>query len=163
MAGLEPRFFFTENRAGVEEVLHGPEGPVIRHFLERAMLIKEAARVQLRRTTRYSTGELERSLYVRYARMGEHDGFVIGSNSPHAYFVHEGTKPHVITPRTATVLRWVGSDGSVVYARSVNHPGSPPNHFLSDNLPIAVGRSPLAPSVMARTSTGGLYITRGRF
>jgi hypothetical protein len=63
----------------------------------------------------------------------------IGSSLPYADMVHEGTRPHVILPRTKRVLRWVGDDGRVHFARVVHHPGARPNHYLTDNLHLAAG------------------------
>lgn len=52
-----------------------------------------------------------------------------GSRVPYADFVENGTPPHVIRPRTAQVLRFVGRSGDVVYSHYVNHPGMRPNPF----------------------------------
>lgn len=50
---------------------------------------------------------------------------VVGSNLPYARIHEFGgvTRPHVIRPRTAGALSWVGPRGRV-FARVVNHPGS---------------------------------------
>lgn len=39
-------------------------------------------------------------------------------------FWNEGTKPHIIRPRFASVLRFVARGGNVVYTTLVNHPGT---------------------------------------
>lgn len=50
----------------------------------------------------------------------------IHADAAHAEFVRDGTRPHVIVPVRARVLRFeVGGD--VVYAARVNHPGTAPN------------------------------------
>ena len=55
--------------------------------------------------------------------------FEITCNVDYASFVHDGARPHVIRPRSASVLRFrIG--GRVVYARVVNHPGTAPRPFL---------------------------------
>lgn len=47
----------------------------------------------------------------------------------YATYVNDGTRPHVIRPRNAQVLRFrVG--GRIVFARKVDHPGTKPNPFL---------------------------------
>lgn len=43
-------------------------------------------------------------------------------------YVRDGTRPHVITPKNAKMLRFV-VNGQVVYARMVHHPGTKPNRF----------------------------------
>jgi hypothetical protein len=63
----------------------------------------------------------------------------IGSSLPYAMLHHDGTRPHVILPRTKRVLRWVGDDGRVYFARAVHHPGTQPNRYLTDNLHLAGG------------------------
>lgn len=62
----------------------------------------------------------------------------VGSFKPWG-FVTRGTKAHPILPVRATVLRFETRDGSVVFARKVNHPGTQPNRF-----PMQVWRESLA-------------------
>ncbi len=45
----------------------------------------------------------------------------------YAIFVHEGTAPHEIMPKTKKALFWPGADHPV---RKVNHPGTKPNPFM---------------------------------
>lgn len=55
--------------------------------------------------------------------------WTVGSDVYYAPFVNDGTRPHIIRPRRASVLRFqVG--GQTVYARVVHHPGTKPNPFL---------------------------------
>lgn len=55
--------------------------------------------------------------------------WTIGSDVFYAPFVNDGTRPHIIRPKRAQVLRFrVG--GQTVYARVVHHPGNRPNPFL---------------------------------
>jgi hypothetical protein len=53
---------------------------------------------------------------------------------PQALFLEEGTKPHVIKPRTAKVLFWPASRGGPVFATRVNHPGTPAYRWLEDGI-----------------------------
>lgn len=51
--------------------------------------------------------------------------------TPQAKYTDEGTRPHVIRPRSKKVLRFkVG--GRVVFARQVNHPGFKGTGWFSD-------------------------------
>jgi hypothetical protein len=43
--------------------------------------------------------------------------------------VHEGTKPHKITPKNKKKLRWANG-GKFTFAKSVNHPGTKPDQFV---------------------------------
>ena len=54
-----------------------------------------------------------------------------------AAFVEFGTPPHIITPKTAKVLRWM-SDGKVFFATLVHHPGTDPNPFMRRGVSRAV-------------------------
>lgn len=53
----------------------------------------------------------------------------VTAKANYARFVHDGTRPHVIRPRNATVLAFP-IDGRMVFARSVNHPGTRARPFL---------------------------------
>jgi HK97 gp10 family phage protein len=55
---------------------------------------------------------------------------LVGTNVEYAPDVEFGTQPHVITPTDAEALRFEGSDGDIVYAKSVDHPGTPAQPFL---------------------------------
>jgi hypothetical protein len=55
---------------------------------------------------------------------------VITCDHPATLFVLEGTRPHIIRPRRAKVLRFE-VDGQVVYSTIVRHPGTRPNNFLA--------------------------------
>ncbi len=55
---------------------------------------------------------------------------VMRASAPYAAFVENGTKPHTIEPRHASVLRFV-QNGAVRFSRSVNHPGTAPRPFMA--------------------------------
>lgn len=87
------------------------------------------------------TGDTVRGLEVVPAGGGDRMAWWVRSKSPHGDYVEEGTPPHVILPRTAKVLRFLGGTGrisqpspnqriptragGVVFATQVNHPGTP--------------------------------------
>jgi hypothetical protein len=65
-------------------------------------------------------------------------------DTPYAEMVSTGTRPHVITPRTARSLRFVASSGDVVYTQRVNHPGAQADTWWDDanrRLPDMVQRA----------------------
>lgn len=48
---------------------------------------------------------------------------VVRNTTPYAIFVEKDTKPHIIVPRNAKVLRFP-KNGKIVFAARVKHPGS---------------------------------------
>lgn len=64
----------------------------------------------------------------------------IAADVSYARYVHDGTRPHVIRPRNAQVLRFrVGTRW--VFARVVHHPGTRPRPFLDRALAeVTAGR-----------------------
>jgi hypothetical protein len=76
------------------------------------------------------TGRLRSSIRAEPPRIFTFRGSVtIGSDLEYAAMVNDGTRPHIIRPRRARVLRFqVG--GRTVYAREVHHPGTRANPFL---------------------------------
>jgi len=78
------------------------------------------------------TGRLLRSL--RIERHGNEYHVIAGSRiAYYAPFVEFGTRPHIIRPRRARVLRFEVR-GKVVYARIVHHPGSRPVRYMGHAL-----------------------------
>jgi hypothetical protein len=71
------------------------------------------------------SGALVRSLETR--KISPQD-FVVrhrAQHAPHAIFVHDGTRPHTISPKPGgknKMLRWPAA-GGFVFAKQVNHPG----------------------------------------
>ena len=55
----------------------------------------------------------------------------------HAKWIEDGTKPHVIKPRRAKLLRFRAKSGALVFARKVNHPGTKPYRFLYGGARVA--------------------------
>jgi HK97 gp10 family phage protein len=84
---------------------------------------------------REKSGSVERS--IRYDVSGSGLAgrvFLDTGISKHAEYVHEGTRPHPIpkpgNPRNRKALYWV-SGGKAFFARSVKHPGTKPDPFLT--------------------------------
>lgn len=76
------------------------------------------------------THALQRSIGSTYLGGGR---WKITASSPHAKFVHEGTRPHLIRVRPGKrTLRffWLRV-GAIVYPVSVKHPGTKANPFLT--------------------------------
>jgi hypothetical protein len=130
---------------------------VVRDLIRRGTAVQQGARRQIRlghvgvggQAARRGRINLRDTVHVRLVNGGNYRGFlgksepsepvvIVGSEDPIAYLHHEGTRPHVIVPRTAPMLVfWSNRAGRVVYARKVLHPGTRPNRFLTDNLHLA--------------------------
>jgi hypothetical protein len=95
--------------------------------------LKEASRQVVNRAKVLApvrTGRLRSSIRAEEPRFFSLRGKVtVGSDLEYAAMVNDGTRPHIIRPRSAQVLRFkVG--GRTVFARVVHHPGTKGTHFL---------------------------------
>lgn len=78
-----------------------------------------------------NTGRLRQSITANVKKRGPIGILEITANVPYAKDHHEGTRPHVITPKRAQMLRF-SAGNRIVYTRKVKHPGTKANHFLTD-------------------------------
>lgn len=116
----------------IKRIVWDHDGAVMQRFRRIGRTIVVAARAQVGK----ETGALARSIHYNIQRWGGLPELKIGSASPIAYIHHEGTRPHAISARGGQFLRF-SSKGRVVYDRTVMHPGTKPNRFLTDNLYLA--------------------------
>jgi len=129
----------------------GSDVRVVSHLQATSRLLQETlvakmtalmTRVQYRLRQKYSsgkyaTGELANSVSNPRAEIGQ--GQVIGRldvSSPHAQFVEEGTKAHVIYPKEVIIKGTMASLGKAAVRRQVI--GKAALHFYSDRLGKAV-------------------------
>lgn len=82
------------------------------------------------------TGRMENNLDFRVDRDAvegqvfmQDTGMLTGKGKNYALFVHFGTAPHIIEPKSKKSLRWAGV-GGFVFAKRVNHPGYKGDPFL---------------------------------
>jgi hypothetical protein len=84
------------------------------------------------------TGNLGRSIHIGSVTATQAETI---ASANYALFVHEGTRPHTIVPRTARALRWAPGGGSTLggrpraganvrFAKRVQHPGTRANPFM---------------------------------
>lgn len=136
---------FVVDGDAVRAMFRDTSGPVVRFALQQGELVKQEAQrlvgvyqlppagpARARRP-----GTLRDSIVKRFHTTSDGVVVEVGSEDEVALLHHEGTQPHVITPRTAPVLVfWSERQGRVVVARRVNHPGTQPNRFLTDALAV---------------------------
>lgn len=122
---------FSLNRSRIERMLRLPGGMVYRNMERRVRRVEAEA-------IRGAPGSMKQRIRVQIQRApgGEFRG-VVKVEHPAAIFVVNGTRPHLIRPVRASVLRFTVS-GQVVYARLVRHPGNKPNDFLRKALRAAL-------------------------
>jgi hypothetical protein len=115
-------------------LLQYPQGVVGRDLLRRARRVETAAKAQVG----VKSGRLRNSIKIDN-RVPTPTGqrLTVGSDVKYALIHHNGSRPHVILPVTARQLVFVAG-GRVVRTNRVNHPGTKPNRFLTDNLPLAI-------------------------
>jgi hypothetical protein len=122
---------FSLDRTRIQRMLRLPGGVVHRN-MERRLRRVEAEAI------RGAPGSMKQRIRVQIQRApgGEFRG-VVKVEHPAAIFVVNGTRPHLIRPVRARVLRFTVG-GQVVYARLVRHPGNKPNDFLRKALRAAL-------------------------
>jgi hypothetical protein len=109
--------------------LRAPSGMVWNYMARRGKLALEAAKRQVG----VRTGALKMSIHMKHLANATGQYIWIGSNKNYAYIHHEGSRPHLITPSRASTLRFT-SGARIIYSRSVLHPGTRPNRYLSSQL-----------------------------
>lgn len=118
--------------------------------MERArMLVNKITRQTLNRSAvlcPVDTGRLRASGSMRIAERGSAVVGQVEYTANYAAAVHNGTRPHIIVPRRGRYLRFqVG--GRTVYARRVQHPGTPARPYLATALVEVAGRAGFIVSV----------------
>ena len=78
-------------------------------------------------------GRLRASVTHEIAKSGNLVVARVGSNVDYLLPVHEGSRPHIIVPKSKKALKW-NKRGRARFARRVRHPGNKPNPFLRDAL-----------------------------
>src|SRR5262245_34610076 len=115
-----PRTVVRLDDQEVTALLEGPRGAVVADLLRRGLRVES----QAKRLCPVDTGRLRSSITTELVRSAGGVPIVrVGTNVDYAQAVHDGTRPHIIRPRRARVLRFT-SRGQVVYARVVHHPGT---------------------------------------
>lgn len=110
-------------------------GLVGRYMHEIGKAIETGAQAQVH----VRTGQLRRSIKTEHVYFPTGAAVKVGSNLHYAYLHHEGSRPHIITPKNGEFLKF-GRGTKIIYARQVAHPGTKANRYLSDQLRIHVPR-----------------------
>lgn len=147
----------TIDPARLAEVLRSPQGPVVRDLSRRAERVRQRSRslVGVSESGNRQGGHLRDRIVVRLGFRGANPVALVIAEAPYSLVHHQGSRAHLIRPRSASgVLAFVwpkasGSGpasgtsrarvlgGGYVFFKQVHHPGTKPNHFLTDALPDA--------------------------
>lgn len=117
--------------AALDKYLNSPGGEVGRYLSRKGRIVEAAAKRQVG----VRTGALRTSIHMRHLRDSRGQYIKIGSSLPYARMHHEGTRPHMIYPVRAQVLKFV-TKGRLIYTHAVRHPGTKANKYLTDNLKL---------------------------
>ena len=115
----------------LDNYLNQPGGEVGKYLAKKGRIVTTAARGQVG----VRTGALRSSIHMRHLRDSRGQYVKIGSSLPYARMHHEGTKPHMIYPKRASILRFM-TKGRMVFTHVVRHPGTKANKYLTDNLKL---------------------------
>lgn len=113
----------------LDQLLNNPDGKVGRMLKRKGDILVILAKSQVG----VKTGALKASIHMRHYRDGRGQYIKVGSSLQHALVHHEGSRPHLIRPNKAQVLRF-SKQGRMITTRLVRHPGTKPNHYLTRNL-----------------------------
>lgn len=138
MTKIEVKFVMDNN--ALDGLLRGPNGAVYVDMLRRCEILQNAARMQIPYGFGDSgpSGHLKDSIVKRIYGSPSGEELVavwVGSEHPRAMLHHEGTQPHTIEATNNKPMVFE-IDGIKVFAMTVNHPGTQPNRYLTDNLPL---------------------------
>jgi hypothetical protein len=130
--------------AAVAELMRSPAGPPGRYLIERAEVVRQAARAKAPVRDGCLRSSIVKRLEVRPEGLAVR---IIADTTPcsptrksYALFVEEDTKPHIIEGNPTLAFQWDhGPSGAGLYFfASVSHPGTRGKHFMRDALPLAV-------------------------
>lgn len=137
-----PERLFVDNPVGMRELLYSPTGPVGHYLVRIGEVVKAEAMDKVgvyhqppqdTRARARRPGTLRDSITTRFTIGATGPEIEVGSTDDIALIHHEGTEAHVITARNAPMLvfYWPKA-GGWIFTRQVHHPGTKPNHYLSD-------------------------------
>lgn len=123
-------------------ILAGDAVQIVDRAADRAARkVVEAAATAARQTNAFKDSGKEKGESLRDSIHGEVVGtfsrgdleLVLKADADHASYVNDGTAAHVIRTKKKKALKWEGDSGTK-FAKSVNHPGTKPTHFLESAL-----------------------------
>lgn len=114
--------------------MQSPNAPYMKELEYVTSAVQTGARAMIRpsRVRSSSQMSLRDQIIKRIYVTGRLPWAKVIGNKPYAYFLHQGTEPHEIRPRSASALRFYSQRvGDFVFVKVVNHPGTKPLHYLT--------------------------------
>lgn len=93
-----------------------------------------------RRQAGVQTGKLRSSMRLTHVSVNREAAVKIGAYTNYALMHHQGTRPHLIVPTRPGGTLVFRKGSRVIHTKVVNHPGTKPNRYLTDQLRISVLR-----------------------
>jgi hypothetical protein len=93
--------------------------------------VEPAATRAMKMYSPFRTGAMRQGISSRLEPSAGSMWVVLYATASYAPYVIGGTGPHPIAARNAKALRWIANSGHgpVMFAKSVQHPGTKPNNF----------------------------------
>lgn len=131
-------FEVTDNLAELRGAFEEADRALVKGAREAVLDAAKVGEAEAKASHRYKDGpdaELTNSIrghITNYPARGAEG--VVEATAPHAVFVHQGTKAHIIEPRKAKALRFE-QDGAIRFAQRVQHPGTTADPFIDQTEP----------------------------
>lgn len=125
------------DEAALRRLLTGRQSGVARMLASKAVQVESAAKRIATAEGLVDTGRYRSSISWRLGEDGQGLYAEIGSAVPYARYLEEGTRPHVIRPRSAKALWWKGAEHPVAL---VHHPGTRAYRVLQRALHAVIRR-----------------------
>ena len=110
--------------------LRGRNGMVDKHLHRIGNRIQQRAKLQVK----VRTGKLRASIRMRHETQRGERAVRVGAYTSYALIHHQGTRPHIITPNKPGGNLVFMRGSRVIHTKLVNHPGTRPNRYLTDQL-----------------------------
>lgn len=116
----------------VNHLLRAPTG-LVRPYIEgKAREVVALSKIQVG----VKTGALRSSISYTMGPVGAEASATVKASDWKALLHHEGSRPHTI--RSSTKKLSIPGGGTVYYRKTINHPGTRPNRYLTDSLKRAI-------------------------
>lgn len=120
-----PNVTYVQNVPGFNQEFRLAGGTVYRQMLSMSRKMERAAISKANK----DTGRMASKIKARVEVRANGITIIMESKASYSMFVHQGTRPHTIKPRTKKALSWPGARPPGMFSR-VNHPGYRGNPFL---------------------------------